>query len=125
LLYVISIVSLCSIDSLRGIEGRAEANVRIILIGTLVLDVVLIIHILDILLGVVLGFLAINEVHSLRLGELVDLSTCETDEELLGELVGDWLACGSDIVNIGTRKNELVMLWWRGRYWSLDLPSLR
>ena len=43
--------------------------------------------------GVVLGLLTINEVHALGLGELVDLSTGETSEELLGELVGDGFAC--------------------------------
>lgn len=123
MLYVISIVSLCSIDSLRGIEGRAEANVRIILIGTLVLDVVLIIHILDILLGVVLGFLAINEVHSLRLGELVDLSTCETDEELLGELVGNGLACGSEVSEQFRMHNKAVRGW--SRVEVMSSPSLR
>ena len=63
------------------------------MIGTLVLDVVLVVHVLDVLPGVVLGLLTIDEVHSLGLGELVDFSTCETDEELLGELVGNWLAC--------------------------------
>jgi hypothetical protein len=49
------------------------------LISTLSLDVVLIIHALDVALGVVLGLLTVNEVHSLGLGELVDLSTSDTD----------------------------------------------
>jgi hypothetical protein len=62
------------------------------LISTLSLDIVLIIHALDVALGVVLGLLTVDEVHSLGLGELIDLSTGDTDEELLGELVGDWLA---------------------------------
>jgi len=53
----------------------------------------LIIHVLDLLLGVMLGLLTINEIHSLGLRELVDFSTCDTDEEFFGELVGDGLAC--------------------------------
>jgi hypothetical protein len=73
-------------------EGGRGKDIRIILIGTLVLDVMLIIHVLDVLLGVVLGLLAINEVHALSLGELVNLSACESDEEFLGELVRNWLA---------------------------------
>lgn len=65
---------------------------RIILISTLPLDIVLIVHALNVALGVVLGLLTVDKVHSLGLGELVDLSTGDTDEELLGELVGDWLS---------------------------------
>ena len=72
-------------------------DLRIILISILALDVVLVIHGLGVLLGVVLGLLTVDEVHSLGLGELVDLSTGQTDKHLLGELVGDWLACRSDV----------------------------
>ena len=43
-----------------------------------------------------LSLLTINEIHSLGLGQLVDFSTSETDEELLGELVGDGLAWGEE-----------------------------
>ena len=53
----------------------------------------LIIHVLHVLLGVTLGLLAVNEVHALGLGELVDLSTCKANEDLLGKLVRDRLAC--------------------------------
>jgi len=66
--------------------------VWVVLISTLVLDVVLIIQVLSILLGVSLGLLTVDEVHSLGLSELVDFSTGDTDEEFLGELVGYWLA---------------------------------
>lgn len=75
-------------------ERRGEMNLRIILIGTMSFNVVLVIHVLNILLGVVLGLLAVDEVHSLGLSQLVDLSTGKADEELLGELVRDWLSCG-------------------------------
>jgi hypothetical protein len=53
----------------------------------------LVVQVLNILLGVVLSLLAVNEVQALGLGELVDLSTGNTNKELLGELMGDWLAC--------------------------------
>ena len=55
----------------------------------------MIIHVLNVLLGVVLGLLAVDEVHALGLGQLVNLSTGNTDKELLGELMGDRLACGA------------------------------
>lgn len=58
------------------------------------MDVVLVVHGLSIALGVALGLLTVDEVHSLGLSELVDFSTGDTDEELLGELVGNWLAWG-------------------------------
>ena len=52
-----------------------------------------VVHALDLLLGVVLGLLAVDEVHTLGLGQLVNLSTSEADKELLGELMGDGLSC--------------------------------
>ncbi len=65
---------------------------RIILISTLSINIVLIIHVLNIFLGVVLSLLTVDEIHSLGLGEFVDLRTGNTDEELLGELVRNWLS---------------------------------
>jgi hypothetical protein len=65
-------------------------NSRIILI---IAAIVAVVQVLDILLGVVLGLLAVDEVHALGLSQLVNLSTGETDEELLGELMGDRLSC--------------------------------
>jgi len=55
--------------------------------------VVLVIHIFNVLLGVVLGLLTVDKVHALGLGQLINLSTGKTNEHLLGELMGDWLAC--------------------------------
>lgn len=52
----------------------------------------LVVHVLNVLLGVVLGLLAVDEVHAFGLSQLVNLSTGDTDEQLLGELMGDWLA---------------------------------
>lgn len=69
-----------------------ESNLRVISISTLVTDVVLIVHMLSVLLGVTLCLLTVDEVHTLRLSELVNLSTSDTDEKFLGELVGDRLA---------------------------------
>jgi hypothetical protein len=62
---------------------------RIILV---LLAIVLVVHVLNVLLGVVLGLLPVDEIHALGLGQLVNLSTGETDEHLLGELMGDGLA---------------------------------
>lgn len=53
----------------------------------------LVVHVLNVLLGVVLGLLTVDEVHALGLGQLVNLSTGKANEHLLGELMGDWLAC--------------------------------
>jgi hypothetical protein len=55
-------------------------------------DVVLVIEVLGVLLGMVLSLLAVDEVETLGLDQLVDLSTSEPDEELLGELMADGLA---------------------------------
>lgn len=52
----------------------------------------LIIQMLGLLLGLMLRLLAIDEIHALGLGELIDLGAGEADEELFGELVGDGLA---------------------------------
>lgn len=53
-----------------------------------------VVHLHGVLLGLVLGPLAVEHVFTLCLGELVDLSTGKASEELLGELVGNGLACG-------------------------------
>jgi hypothetical protein len=71
-----------------------RGDLRVILVGALVLDVVLVVQVLDVLLGLVLGPLTVDEVQSLGLGELVDLRAGETDEEFFGELMGDGLSCG-------------------------------
>lgn len=52
----------------------------------------LVVHILYLLLGVVLGLLTIKKIHTFSLGELIDLSTGDANEKLLGKLVGDCLA---------------------------------
>jgi hypothetical protein len=70
--------------------GKKRPDSRIILV---LAAIVLVIQVLNVLLGVVLSLLAVNEVQALGLGELVDLSTGNTNKELLGELMGDWLAC--------------------------------
>lgn len=52
---------------------------RIILISVLTLNVVLVIHVLDLLLGVVLGLLSVYEIHSLGLSQFVDLGASEAN----------------------------------------------
>ena len=62
------------------------------MISTLTSDIVFIIHVLSVLLGMVLGPLLVDPVHTLTFRQLVNLSTSKTNKELLGELMGDWLA---------------------------------
>lgn len=52
---------------------------------------------LNLLLGVVLGLLLVNEVKALALELLVDESSGETGEELLGMCVACGLACKRNI----------------------------
>lgn len=54
---------------------RAAVLVRIVLVCALVLDIVFIVHALGVLFGVALGFLLVEPVLALGLGELVDLGT--------------------------------------------------
>lgn len=76
--------------------------VRVVLI---VLAVVLIVHLLGVLRGLALGTLAVDVVGALGLAELVDLTASEAGDELLGELVGDWLAYERSKVRSGHRYN--------------------
>ncbi len=62
---------------------------RIILI---ISSILLIIHILNLFLGVMFGLLLVDPVHALRLSQLIDFTADESDEELLRELMGDRLA---------------------------------
>lgn len=55
--------------------------------------VTLLVHVVGVLLGVVLGLLAVDPVHTLGLGELVNLAADEAGDELLGKSVVDFLAC--------------------------------
>lgn len=66
---------------------------RVVLLGTVALNVVLIVHVLSVLLSVVVGLDLVGLVETLGLSELVDLGTGETGEELLCGGVGDGLAC--------------------------------
>lgn len=70
-------------------------GLRVILIGALVTDIVLVVQVLGVLSGMVLGLLAVNEVQPLGLNQLVNLGAGKADKELFGELVADWLACES------------------------------
>lgn len=53
----------------------------------------LIVEVLGLLLGLVLGLLAVEEVEALGLEELVDLGAGNASKSLLGEGVLDGLAC--------------------------------
>ena len=54
--------------------------------------VVRVVELLSLASSLVLSLLAVDVVGTLGLSETVDLTASETSEELLGELVGDWLA---------------------------------
>jgi hypothetical protein len=71
---------------------RAAVLLRVILIGILPINVVFVVHALSVLLCLALGLLLVEPVLALGLSELVDFGACEAGEQLLGELVGDWLA---------------------------------
>ena len=66
----------------------------------ILITIVLVVHVLDVLPGVVLSLLTINPVHSLGLSQLVDLSTGDTDKKLLGKLVRNLLAYFETLVSI-------------------------
>jgi hypothetical protein len=70
----------------------AAVLVRVVLVGVLAVDVVLVVHLLSLLLCLALGLLLVEPVLALGLGELVDLGTGEASKDLLSELVGDGLA---------------------------------
>ena len=90
---------------------RSVVSIRVVLIGVLASDVVLIIHMAGILLSLVVSTLAVVSVHAwcqisisalrirsmalhtLGLGELVNLTTNESHEQLLGESVLHGFAC--------------------------------
>lgn len=67
---------------------------RFLLVGVVlvVLAVVLVVELLDVLPGLALGLLTVDEVGTLGLGETVNLTASEAGEELLGEAVRDGLA---------------------------------
>lgn len=72
---------------------QRRGNSRVILISSLATNVVVIVHVLYVLLRVSLGLLTVDKIHSLCLSQFIDLSTSNTDEELLSKLMGDWLSC--------------------------------
>ena len=78
--------------------SRGFVYLRIILVT--LRGVLLIIHVLNVVTCLALGLFTVDPVGTLGLGELIDLSTCETDEELLGELVGNGLAYEVQMISI-------------------------
>lgn len=74
----------------------------------LALDIVLVVHLLGLLLSMTLGLLLIEPVFAFAFGQFVYLSTGKACNELLGEGVGYWLACGGV-------SHVLGMLWGRRR----------
>lgn len=72
---------------------------RVVLVGLVVTNVVVVVHLLGVLLGMVVSLDLVSLVETLGLGQLVDLSTGETSEDGLGGTVADGLAC------------------WVGRWW--------
>ena len=71
------------------LEIGSVSLVGIVLIGALI---VLIIHVLSMLSSTLLCLIRVILVHALGLGELVNLTSNEASEKLLGELMGDCLS---------------------------------
>lgn len=88
---------------------RSTVLVGVVLVGTLSLNVVLIIHVLCTLFGMSSGLDRVVLVHSLGLDELVDLSTDEASEEFLGELVGNGFAWEASVLNSNVMESRR---WW-------------
>lgn len=68
---------------------------RVVLVRPVAPDVVLIVHLVGVLLGVLPGLDLVDLVHALGLRELVNFSTNETSDGLLGEGVAHRLAYSS------------------------------
>ena len=73
--------------------------VTVVWVVLVILTVVLVVELLRSLLGLMLGLLTVEVVLALGLGESVDLNTSEASDELLGELVRDWLAYFDGVVS--------------------------
>jgi len=81
-----------ALEALAALKVLVRLVVGLPLI-TALLAVVLIVHRLSVLLALVVSLLAINGVHTLGLGKLVNLSTDQAHEKLLGKGVLHRLAC--------------------------------
>lgn len=109
-------VSKISIHQLRKRRG-----LRIVLISILASNIMLIIHVLNILLSMMLRFLAVNPIHSLCLCQFIDLCTCDTNKELLGKLVRNGLSCDK----LSIRFLFYARVWGRDGGEGSGVPSLR
>lgn len=75
------------------VEARwSPILVRVVLVGTLAIDVVFIIHLLRALLGMLVSLMTIPRIFTLGLGQLVNFPTHKASKKLFGECVGDGLA---------------------------------
>ena len=104
----------CSAQESPPAFNVREGRLRIILISTVAAHVVLIIHMLDILPRMALRLLLIHPIEALGLEQLVDLRARDADQELLGELVRDGLACA--------REHQLVACTRWGKVRDTNLP---
>ena len=91
--------------------------VGVVILSALVAHVVLIIHLVSTCLGMTLSLDLVPFVHATCFSELVDLTTDEAGEKLLGELVIDLFAWGTVEVS-GLKRGD----WQRAGGF---LPSLR
>lgn len=79
-----------------GLEALVGAvAVGVVLVGTLAVDVVIVVQVLGVLLRLVVGLDLVGLVEALGLGESVDLRADNTGEDLLSGGVADSLACDS------------------------------
>ena len=63
------------------------------MVGTLVLDVVFVVHVASAVRSVLASLVSVVLVHAVGFGKLVDFSADEASQELFSELVVDSFAC--------------------------------
>ena len=81
--------------------------VGVVLLGTLILNVVLVVHVIGTLCGVLAGLVAVVFIHTVSLGELIDLSTNEAGEKLLRKLMVHNLAYYGNAVSCETKTLDI------------------
>lgn len=91
-------------------ELAAHLVMRLPLVGVVVwhVAVLLVVELLGLLLGLVLGFLTIDEVGTLGLGETVDAGAGKASNHLLGERVVDLLSCEEGLLAVVFWKTDFM-----------------
>jgi hypothetical protein len=83
---------------------------RVVLLSTVVALVVLLVHVVGVLLGVLVGLDSVNLIHTLGLGELVDLGADKAHQGLLSESVLDSLAYTENMIRMMLSRYHVASL---------------